>query len=83
MQPTELRDPSPLGELLLAATEALLGHNTFYTEGEVMQGLYWLLVAGNIPILIIAIWRPRIGVWTALALGALLLPWQGLIVSGH
>lgn len=76
MKHGELRAFALLLVVLLAVTEVLLAHNTFYTEGEVIQALYWLLVAGNLPILIVAIWRPRIGVWSAVALGALLLPWQ-------
>ena len=76
MRGTEFRVFAILLVLLLAATEAFLAHNTLYTEGEVMQGLYWLLVGANIPIMAVALWRPRIGLWCALSLGALLLPWQ-------
>lgn len=61
---------------LLAGSEALLAYNTLYTEGEVTQGLFRILVGLNIPILLIALRKPRIGIWCALALGALLLPWQ-------
>lgn len=63
--------------LVLAGTETLLFHNTLYTEGEIMQSIYGFLVFLNIPVLALAIWRPRIGMWFAVALGALLLPWQG------
>ena len=72
----EFRAFAALLVLLLAATEAFLIHNTLYTEGEVMQGLYRVLVYANIPIMAVALWRPRVGVWCALGLGALLLPWQ-------
>ena len=76
MHRNEFRAFSALLVLLLAGTEALLAHNTLYTEGEVMQGLYWLLVSANIPILAVTLWKPRIGAWLAFGLGALLLPWQ-------
>ena len=76
MKNKELRVFAALLVVLLAGTEALLAHNTLYTEGEVMQVRYWLLVGANIPILICALWKPRIGLWAAVALGALLLPWQ-------
>lgn len=61
---------------LLAGTEALLGYNTIYTEGELMQGLYWLLVWANLPIALLVLWKARIGIWAAFGLGLVLLPWQ-------
>jgi hypothetical protein len=76
MQSREFRVFAVLLVILLAGTEALLAHNTLYTEGEVMQGLYWMLVWANLPILFLALWKPRIGIWSAFALGLLLLPWQ-------
>lgn len=76
MQRGEMRAFAALLVLVLASTEAMLAHNTLYTEGEVIQGLYWLFVGANVPILVVALWRPRIGLWSAVALGALLLPWQ-------
>ena len=76
MHVNEFRAFAVLLVLLLAGTEAFLAHNSLYTEGEVMQGLYWLLVYANIPILAVALWKPRIGAWFAFGLGALLLPWQ-------
>jgi hypothetical protein len=76
MHSNEFRAFAVLLVLLLAATEAFLAYNTVYTEGELMQGLYWLLVYANIPILAIALRKPRIGAWLAFGLGALLLPWQ-------
>ncbi len=75
-KPGEFRAFAILLVLLLACIEALLAYNTLYTEGEVMQGLYHLLVWANLPILITAIWKPRIGSWCAVTLGAALLPWQ-------
>lgn len=72
----ELRAFAILLVLLFTGTEALLAHNTLYTEGEVMQALYWLLVCVNLPIIAVAFWKPRIGIWCAFLLGALLLPWQ-------
>lgn len=76
MHGNEFRAFAALLVLLLAGTEAFLAHNTLYTEGEVMQGLYWLLVYANIPICAVALWKPRIGAWISFGLGALLLPWQ-------
>lgn len=60
----------------MAVIEALLAYNTLYTEGEVMQGLYRNLVWANLPILIFALWKPRVGAWSAFGLGVLLIPWQ-------
>jgi hypothetical protein len=76
MQSREFRVFAVLLVMLLAGTEALLAYNTLYTEGEVMQGLYWMLVWANLPILFLALWKPRAGTWSAFALGLLLLPWQ-------
>lgn len=76
MQSREFRVFAILLVALLAGTEGLLAYNTLYTEGEVMQGLYWVLVWTNIPIVLLALWKPRIGIWAAFGLGALLLPWQ-------
>lgn len=76
MQSREFRIFAILLVALLAGTEGFLAYNTLYTEGEVMQGLYWVLVWTNIPIVLLALWKPRIGIWAAFGLGALLLPWQ-------
>ena len=76
MKPIELRLFAMLLLMVLGASEAFLFHNVLYTEGELMQGLYWLLVALNIPIFLVAMWKPRFGLWAGIALGALLLPWQ-------
>ncbi len=76
MKNSELRLPIVILVLILGISEYFLAYNTYYTEGEVMQGLYYLLVALNIPIVFIAIWKPRVGLWAVLILAALLLPWQ-------
>lgn len=76
MPSREFRIFAVLLAALLAGTEALLAYNTLYTEGEVMQGLYRMLVWANLPFVLLALWKPRIGVWTAFGLGVLLLPWQ-------
>lgn len=60
--------------LVLTFCEAILAHNTLYTQGEVWEGFYWLVVSFNIPILYLVVWQPRIGLWATLALGALVLP---------
>ena len=56
MEKGELRVLGVVLLALLAVSEGLLAHNTLYTEGEVMQGLYWILVGVNIPILGLMIW---------------------------
>ena len=76
MKPTELRIVTLILLVVLGASEALLAHNVLYTEGEIMQGLYWILVWFNLPLLAIALWKPRWGLWGGLTLAALLLPWQ-------
>jgi hypothetical protein len=76
MQNKEIRVFVVLLVALLAGTESFLVYNTLYTYGEVMQALYLLLVWVNLPIVILALWRPRIGMWAAFGLGVLLLPWQ-------
>jgi hypothetical protein len=76
MKNREFRIFAVLLVALLAGTEALLAYNTIYTEGEVMQGLYRLLVWANLPIALLALWNPKNGIWAAFGLGLLLLPWQ-------
>lgn len=76
MKPTELRIVTLILLVVLGASEALLAHNVLYTEGEIIQGLYWILVWFNLPLLAIALWKPRWGLWGGLTLAALLLPWQ-------
>lgn len=76
MRPIELRIFSAILLIVLGASEVFLLHNVLYTEGEIMQGLYWLLLFLNLPIFAIAMWKPRWGLWGAIALAALLLPWQ-------
>ena len=76
MKSTELRIVTLILLVVLGASEALLAHNVLYTEGEIIQGLYWILVWFNLPLLAIALWKPRLGLWGGLTLAALLLPWQ-------
>ena len=76
MKLPELRLFAVLLVILLGGAEALLAYNTIYTEGEVLQGGYWLLVMLNIPILVCAVAKPRYGMWAGLGLAMLLLPWQ-------
>ena len=76
MKPPELRIVTLILLVVLGASEALLAHNVLYTEGEIIQGLYWILVWFNLPLLAIALWEPRWGLWGGLTLAALLLPWQ-------
>jgi len=76
MKPTEFRIATLIALMVLGASEALLAHTVLYTQGEIMQGLYWLMVLINLPLMAIALWKPRWGLWGGLILGGLLLPWQ-------
>jgi hypothetical protein len=76
MQTKEFRIFAILLIVLLGVTESFLAYNTLYTQGEVMQGLYSLLVWANLPLALLAWWTPRNCLWAAFGLGALLIPWQ-------
>ena len=76
MKPTELRIATFVLLAVFSASQVFLAHNVLYTEGEIMQGLYWLLVAVNVPLFAIAFWKPKWSLWGGLVLGALLLPLQ-------
>jgi hypothetical protein len=72
----ELRIIAALLFLILGGSAYFLAHSVLYTEGEVMQALYWFLLGLNVPFLLLALWKPRPGIWGILILGGLLLPWQ-------
>lgn len=76
MKPHELRIFAVCLILVLALTAFLFVHNTLYTEGEVEMGGYLFLCLLFIPILGVAMWKPRQGLWAAFLLAAVLLPWQ-------
>ncbi|NJN20528.1 MAG: hypothetical protein HC812_04140 [Leptolyngbya sp. RL_3_1] len=76
MKPTELRIATFALLVVLGASQAFLAHNVLYTEGEIVQMLYWILVGVNLPLMAIALWKPKWSLWGGLLLGALLLPWQ-------
>lgn len=76
MKPIELRITAFALLVVLGVSQAFLAHNVLYTEGEIIQTLYWLLVGVNLPLLAIAFWKPKWALWGGLILGALLLPWQ-------
>ncbi len=61
---------------VLAFLEFLFFHNAYYTEGEIGSGLYFLIILINVPLFVIAIWRPRYPAWISLALGFALIGWQ-------
>ena len=62
--------------LITALAEMFLVRTLYYTVGEVAQLLHGLLVLLNVPLFVIALWRPRIGLWGIVVLSALLIPWQ-------
>lgn len=76
MKPTELRIVTFVLLMVLSTSEVFLAYNVLYTEGELIQSLYWILVGINIPLFAIAFWKPKWSLWGGLILGALLLPWQ-------
>lgn len=54
----------------------LLGYNTLFTEGEVIQGLYYLVLAGAAVGALAALYRRNVGIIVVSLLGGLLLCWQ-------
>ena len=61
---------------LMVGALVLLHPNVIYTEGEVMQGLYTLLVAVLAGSVLIGIGSRRVAFWVVLVLGGTLLLWQ-------
>ncbi|MEM8546052.1 MAG: hypothetical protein AAGF66_18905 [Cyanobacteria bacterium P01_H01_bin.119] len=76
MTPTKMRLFTFILLAIIGANEAFLAHSVRYTEGEIVQLLYWMMVILNVPLMAIALWKPRWGLWGGVLLGALLLPWQ-------
>ncbi|MEM6425339.1 MAG: hypothetical protein AAF728_09300 [Cyanobacteria bacterium P01_D01_bin.128] len=76
MTPTELRFLAFALLFILGASEAFLARGILHTEGAMIQSLYWLMVTLTLPLMAIALWKPRWGLWGGVLLGALLLPWQ-------
>jgi hypothetical protein len=54
----------------------LLRYNVIYTEGEVMQGLFSLLVSLTGGLVLVGFYRRKIAAWSILLLGGSLLLWQ-------
>jgi hypothetical protein len=55
---------------------SLLRYNVIYTEGEVMQGLFTLLVSLVAACVLIGLHRRRTAIWCVTLLGGVLLLWQ-------
>ena len=54
----------------------LLSYNVLYTEGEVMQGLFTLLVFLVAGCVLLGFYRRRIAIWCVTLVGGALLLWQ-------
>lgn len=61
---------------VIVGSLCLLHHNVLYTEGEVMQGLFALLVGLVASCTLIGFYRRTIAVWCITLLGGCLLVWQ-------
>jgi len=72
----ELKLLAALVLLVIGGTAWGLHHNVIYTEGEVIHMVYRFTLLLFVPILGLILWRPKPGIWAAVLLGALLLPWQ-------
>lgn len=62
--------------VVIAGSLHLLSYNVIYTEGEVMQGLFRLLVILTAGSLLLGFYRRRIAFWCITLLGGFLLLWQ-------
>lgn len=61
---------------VIVGSLCLLQHNVFYTEGEVMQGLFTLLVGLVAGCILIGFHRRTTAMWCVTLLGGWLLLWQ-------
>lgn len=61
---------------VIAGSLWLLRHNVLYTEGEVMQGLFTLLIGLVAACVLIGFHRRRTAAWCIILLGGPLLLWQ-------
>lgn len=61
---------------VMVGSLGLLRYNVLYTEGEVMQGLFTLLVGLVAGCILIGFYRRKIAVWCLTLLGGSLLVWQ-------
>lgn len=55
---------------------ALLQYNVLYTEGEVTQGLFTLLIFLTLGLVAIGFYRRTVAAWSVVLLGGSLLLWQ-------
>jgi len=76
------RSPGPSWPLLLAisvvicGTAALMGRNVYYTEGEVMRGVYYLAVGGTALLLTLGFANRSLAAWLMVLCGGVLILWQ-------
>lgn len=61
---------------IFAASLHLLAYNVIYTEGEVIQTLFWLLVVATVVFALIGFYRRRVAMWGVVLMGGMLLLWQ-------
>ncbi len=61
---------------LVVLGQVLLIRNTYYTEGEVVQGLYFLTCLMSVSIWIAAFWFPRYSLWSVVVFSLPLVLWQ-------
>ena len=61
---------------VIVGSLSLLRYNVLYTEGEVMQGLFTLLVCLTLGSVLIGFHRRVIAAWCVVLLGGSLLLWQ-------
>jgi|PlaIllAssembly_1097288.scaffolds.fasta_scaffold508346_2 hypothetical protein len=61
---------------VIVSTLCLLRYNVLYTEGEVMQGLFTLLVGLVAGSVLVGFYRRSMAVWCVTLLGGCLLLWQ-------
>lgn len=76
------RNPDVSWFLLLITTAVivgplyLIGYGVIYTEGEVMQGLFYFLVCLTAGSALLGFYRRRIAIWCVVVVGGFLLLWQ-------
>ena len=74
---TDVSWPLLLGlATVIVGSLSLLCHNVIYTEGEVMQGLFGLLVCLTAGLVLAGFYRRKIAAWLIVMLGGSLLLWQ-------
>lgn len=61
---------------VMVGSLSLLQYNVIYTEGEVMQGLFTLLIGLVAACALIGFYRRKVAVWCVVLFGGSLLLWQ-------